>query len=282
MSAVLPNRASAFDALLADLRSNRRLHWGIAIIALILLGYALLVWSDNVERSSKQLRKLQGEISSLKAQSRDTKPWQERIAEIKQQRRSLDKRLWVNPSEAAVQARLRDWLTEIAKSSIANRYLVTLGSVTNATRDASGGAVTEGTLPEKLKQYKASLSFDFTPASLEAVLLAIEGGGQFAVVDTLSVNKRAKRVEVNVIVFARLGEQGSDFGQATQGTSALPSASAATDGLPFKPPSVPQKISASTTLPNTIKLIAYISNDTLSTSNIISKKITPTRCEVSV
>ena len=275
MSAVLPQNTGMFDGLLKDLRGNRRLHWGLAVIALILIGYGLLLWSDNVERSSKQLRKLQGEISSLKAQSRDPKPWQERIAEVKDQRALLDKRLWVNPSEAAVQARLRDWLTEIAKSSIANRYLVTLGSVTNATRDASGGNITEGTLPEKLKQYKASLSFDFTPASLEAVLLAIEGGGQFAVVDTLSVNKRAKRAEVNVIVFARLGKDAADAsGKATLGQPSTPfdkPAGKDTKPVPASIPTsaLPKKELWSSFNTNAINDVAVKSIGLLSTHNLI-------------
>jgi hypothetical protein len=122
----------------------------------------------------------------------------ERLAQFKAFEKVLSAKLWVHNSEAAAQARLRDWLNEIARSTKSSRYLITLGAVSPAT------AGSEAAEFSGMKQLKANLSFDFQPQVLEEALLAIEGGKQFAFVESLSVNKRARRVEINVTVYARV------------------------------------------------------------------------------
>lgn len=198
--------SAASPAWRAELAANRRLQFGLALVVLIVLAYGFVYWGEAIARDSKRLGILQTEAVALKSQDSNPARLQERLAKVQALQTVVTERLWINTSEAAAQARLRDWLTEIARSAVASRYLVTLGSVATVSASSSANAANaqEATPASALRQFKASLSFDFQPQSVESALSAIEGGNQFAFVDSLSINKRARRAEINITVYARI------------------------------------------------------------------------------
>jgi Type II secretion system (T2SS), protein M subtype b len=230
--------SAASPAWRAELAANRRLQVGLALVVLIVLAYGFVYWGEAIARDSKRLAALQAEAVALKSQDSNPARWQERLAKVQALQSAVTERLWVNTSEAAAQARLRDWLTEIARSAVASRYLVTLGSVatvsgaTSAANLANAASAADAPPATALRQFKASLSFDFQPQSVESALAAIEGGNQFAFVDSLSINKRARRAEINITVFARIDPKANQVSTPAPASSA----SAPTQRAPVRPP----------------------------------------------
>jgi hypothetical protein len=204
-------QATAWSALRAQWQAQPRVRAGVVLIVLIVWVYGLLESSDRLQRAERRLQQLQGELRAARVQDGDANRWALRAGEAAARLQALERELWINGSEAAAQARLRDWLLEIARSQQAGRYFVTLGNPTALRTSAAAGEPSQAT-----RLLKASFSFDFTPATLEAVLKAIESGNRYAQVETLSVNKRARRVEMNVAVAARI--ESSDQPAADLGT----------------------------------------------------------------
>jgi hypothetical protein len=100
------------------------------------------------------------------------------------------------------QARLKDWLTEIVKSSIADQYAITLA----ASRELGGQGKEGVPSTDATKEFRATVTFRLTPRALEGVLLEIEGGEPFAAVESLVVRKQERRVELTVRVLMRVKE----------------------------------------------------------------------------
>ncbi|MDP2367509.1 hypothetical protein [Rhodoferax sp.] len=202
MSAVLKK-------LLTELRGNRRLLAGLAIVALVVVIEGGLRWSDWLGAQQITLTKLRAELSDLKTHTRDEAALRTALSQAQRMGNAMDARLWSVSSEAVGQARMKDWLTDIVKRSIANQYAVTLAASRELGKpgaaDPSGaqGSVQGGTAPT-LREFRATVSFQLTPRALEGVLLEIEGGEPFAAVETLLVKKQERRVELTVRVIMRI------------------------------------------------------------------------------
>jgi hypothetical protein len=234
----------------AELRGNRRLQAGLAAVASILAIYFALDWSDALEADSRRLRELRGELRSVRSQTKNAAHWDKAAHELGRVQAAIDRRIWFVSSDAAAQARLNDWLGEALRSAGVPQAKITLaivrpygagerspaatGAATNAPKAPAAPAVAGQPLelrdPQALRELRATASFVFTPAALEAVLAAIEGGGQFAAVDSLVVNRPARRADLTVKVLAQQVPTGSweaavgETPAAAPATSAQPSA----------------------------------------------------------
>jgi hypothetical protein len=204
--------ATALQKWGAELRSNRRLLLGLALIALVVAFEGAVRWRDALVEQQSTLARLQTELATLRSQARDEAALRKQLADVKQLAASVDARLWAVSSEAVGQARLKDWLTEIVQKSIADQYSIVLA----ASREVGvPGSPTEGSSPRAstasarpqasgLREFRATVSFIMTPQALEGVLLAIEGGQPFAMVETLNAKAIERRVEMTVRVLMRI------------------------------------------------------------------------------
>jgi len=189
-----------------ELRSNRRLQLGLLAVALIALLEGSLRWADRLEAEHKKLQQLRGELATLRAQSQNEAALRQTLAEFELARRQAETKLWNVSSEAVGQARLKEWLNNLIERAGALKPTLNL----SAARPLGGkeGSTTAAPLAgkeEALREFRATLRYTFTPESLEKILAEIEAGETFSSVETLTVNRRERRVELTVRVLMRIG-----------------------------------------------------------------------------
>lgn len=204
---------------LAPFRQNRRLLWGVLVIALIVASEGWLRWRDTVDARAQRLLNVRKETSQLKSRTYNEKSLQQSLDALSAQQKALSDRLWVVSSEAAAQARMKDWLNQI----LATHKLISLDIKVSASRP----------LPLKtpdqwpIHAMSATLSVPFTPVSGESLLASIEGGAELADIESLQINMRDRRLQVGVRVLLVMQQPGSDSGgDRRSGTTAnlLPAA----------------------------------------------------------
>ena len=236
----MPSLPNALNGYLQEIRSNRLLQYGL--IAVVLLGCTELAlrWSDGLVAKEEQLRTLRNELHALRNQSRDEGALRRQLHALEGVQRVVDQRLWVVSSDAVGQAHLKDWLTAIIKKAGSKNFNLVLSSpramgareggsseISSARSDDMRSKAAAGTTNsaqdglKSLREVRANLTLPFTPASLEQVLSDIEGGEPLATVESLSVNRRDRKVDMTVRVLMHIGE--SDIPLATE-----PKATAAT------------------------------------------------------
>ena len=179
---------------LRNFRLDRRLLGLLAVAAAIVAGeFGLRGW-DAHQQLDAELARVRGRVAVLELGS-DQVDWGARIRLAEAERAALQARLWRSPSEAQAQARLRDWLSGALRSAAVPRATINLLPLQVA---AAASAVGGGALPAL--RVRASVNFDLAPGALENALVQIEGGGQLARIDSLSVAARNRRVEMTVSV----------------------------------------------------------------------------------
>jgi hypothetical protein len=178
-----------------ELRANPRLRYGLLAIVMVFLVEGGLRWSDAITLQQQKLTTLQSDLAALKSGMRNEAALRDSVIQAQRMGETMDARLWSVTSEAVGQARLKDWLTDVVKSSIADQYAITLGNSRELEKLTSD---------QTLREFRANASFRLTPRALEGVLLAIEGGEPFAAVETLTVKGQERRVELTVRVLMRI------------------------------------------------------------------------------
>jgi hypothetical protein len=202
-----------------DLRSNPRLRWGLVLIAIVVLVEGGLRWSDAIAQRQQVLVKLQADVIALRTGLKNDAALTESLEASRKTAALVDARLWTVSSEAVGQAKMKDWLTEVVKRNIADQYAINLnGSRELGKRDATGGAAPVATPAQTeaatagVREFRANVSFRLTPRALEGVLLDVEGGEPFAVVESLLVKGQERRVEATVRVLMRIQPQEASHG----------------------------------------------------------------------
>jgi hypothetical protein len=204
----------AMQKLIEELRTNRRLQLGLVAIALVVLVDRALAWSDSLDARRQALAQVQIEVATLKSQARNEAAMQTAMRDIRAAAALADARLWVVSSEAVGQARLRDWLIEQIKLAGAGNYTVNVASpkpvvaavgaeLAAATDSSSSAPAPSGGLLE----YSAALTFTLTPESLEKMLTALEAGDAMSKLESLSVRRNDRRVELAVRMLMRVKEE---------------------------------------------------------------------------
>lgn len=202
----MSNLQTLLAAQIREFKSNKRLQYGSIAILLIALIDGGLRWSDRITQQAKDLQTLAGEIAALKQQAMNEGLLKEMLANSQTARETVETRLWVAPTDAIGQARLKDWLLDLtARTGISNPNLNLANPRPIEEKEDSAHLNSEtksGT--SGLKRFRATLSFRFSPETLERSLMEIEGGAPFAKVDTLVVNKREMRAEIGLTMLIRI------------------------------------------------------------------------------
>lgn len=179
---------------------------GLGVVALS-TELGLRAWEQQ-QKLEQELKTLRGRIQLLQA-SADPVDWVGLSKELSKLKQDLQDQLWQASSEAQAQAMLRDWLSSTLKAAGIQRPTLRL-QPPQAAITASGGKpggeslspveATEASkqLLQQAIRVRALISFELQPGMLETVLQQVERGGQLASVDSLSVSKRTRRVEMGV------------------------------------------------------------------------------------
>lgn len=170
---------------LDDLRTNRRLRFGLAAIIAILVGYGLLEWRDQQAASVAEYRRLLGQITRL-AQPQQPQQWEQRLTEARNALAQSKAQLWRNASAGQAQAQVQDWLSSLLRQTDAKNYTVRV-SEPETNLEAQ---VLRDKLPAELSSLmplRARVEFNSEPAVLLAVLAATNDAKHRVVVDALNV-----------------------------------------------------------------------------------------------
>ncbi|TDP71422.1 hypothetical protein [Roseateles toxinivorans] len=189
--------------LFQKLKIDRRLTWLLLVGLLAVAGeLSLRAWESHQELS-KELKSVRAR-AQLMRQSADQVDWAQQTQIMQTMRADLESKLWHSPSEAQAQARLRDWLAATLRAAGLTRFTINL----LPPQPPAAPAVTQGDAPpsaslrESMQQralrLRASLSFELAPSTLETVLFGLEHGGELANVDSITVSRRSRRVELSV------------------------------------------------------------------------------------
>lgn len=197
-----------------ELKANRRLQMGLLCVLAMALFEGGMRWNDRLQAQRQELQKLQGDLVHLRAQSRNERALRQSLLEFEQVRRQVEKKVWAVPSEAVGQARLKEWANDWLKRCGVSGAVLNLSAARplGESREVSQETKDQGKQPpqnqkEALREFRASVRYSFTPETLEKVLAEIEGGDAFSSVETLTVNRRERRVELTFRILMRLAAE---------------------------------------------------------------------------
>lgn len=199
---------AAVQKMRAEVRTNARLRIGLILIGVVILVDGGLRWTDAIARQEQTLVRLQSDVAALKKGVRNESELKESYDRVKLMQEQLDTRLWTVSSEAVGQARLKDWLTEVVKRSIADQYAVVLSASRELGKpealNPGAQAADAKSNGDGLREFRANVSFRLTPKALEGVLSEIEGGEPFSAIESLIVKGQERRVEMTIRVLMRV------------------------------------------------------------------------------
>ncbi|MEO5732844.1 MAG: hypothetical protein ABIN96_00030 [Rubrivivax sp.] len=227
---VMPESASRFQI-------NPRLLWLLGVVALIVLGEGAL-------RAMAAHQSMLAELASARARATvlagasASDDWAARTTAANQEAQALRERLWTAPSQAQAQARLADWLGRVLPDSAAGGRPViglmasqlppsqapgAIGSTVTGGRFSVAGPGVEpvsAVSDADIVRVRAGVTVVLLPGVLEKTLVAIEGGGQLARIDALTVSGQSRQLQMTVSVPVLLQPQ----------VASLPTASAPVRG----------------------------------------------------
>jgi len=202
-------------------KANRRLQIGVLLIIMIILFEVGARWVERLSVQRQQLQQLRAELVAVRAQSRNKDALRTSLQEFDRARQVIDAKIWPVSSEAVAQARLNEWLGAVLKrAGVVSPVVRLTGARPLAEEDARGAGTSAGGAG-RLQEFRAVVRYAFTPETLEKVLAEIESGEAMAAIESLTVNKRERRVEFSVRVMMLVGGQQTD---------AVPSDGVATPG----------------------------------------------------
>ena len=203
----------SLGAGLSEIRRNRRLQFGLAVVILILFVSLILDWSDRFGAKENELRRMREEIASLRSKSTNEDEIRKRLDQLGVIREGIDSHLWTVSSEPVGQAKLKDWLITLTASSGGKLQKLVLSTpkepgkapgravagVSGTGANALPSSGTERSAPN-IREFRANLTVAFSPQVLEKLLAGIEGGDALAAVESLKVIRRDRNIDLSVRV----------------------------------------------------------------------------------
>ena len=184
------NINQSINALLAELRANPRLRWGLWVIAAVLWFYGVLALHDAVQTKRDSYLVLIQRVTRLQGTATQGE-WSKRLAEAKSLQVNLESRLWRESTIGLAQATFHDWLYQLAQqASLGNVQLQVAAQDDGSGSDGSGrkGTADGGArIASDLWRVSAKLSFDFNPQSFYPLLARISGHEKKVSVESLVI-----------------------------------------------------------------------------------------------
>jgi len=185
-----------------DIKGNRRLQWGLAIVLAILAVEGVLRWTDALTEQEKELRELRDQKRHLQGQIQDKTLLQEILQKVEGAQTAAKARVWVVSSEAVGQARQKDWVQTLFREKNIPLQSLVLATPRGREKPVTESGITADKVAD-IREFRATVSFPFSPENLERIVAALEGGELFTRIESLSASRRQRRVELE---FAMLME----------------------------------------------------------------------------
>lgn len=170
--------AEALAPLVAQVRANRRLAIALALIPLMLWAYLVLSTQTLVDDAGSRLNQRRDEVARLERVANDA-AWAQRAKLAEARRNELEGRLWRIETEGLARAEFQDWVLSTARKAGIGRP--------SATSQRTDG---EGTATSGYRAINVSLSGDFSPDTLQALLGAIANEKRLIIINSMRIQRQ--------------------------------------------------------------------------------------------
>lgn len=196
------------DSLLLQLRSNRRLRVGLALIVATLGTYLTLDQSEQVAKKQKEYRRLSVQLAQARQQATDTS-WLARSKEAGQVLAELRGKDWVDNNHGLIQSKWNDYLqTLLTQEKTVNPTV----ALSEALADSPKSKQDDSNAVSGMTMMRAKLRFEALPRTLYNILQTIDTNKQTMVVESLTYNwvGTTGRAEINLKALTHLSGQSGD------------------------------------------------------------------------
>jgi hypothetical protein len=188
--------------------ANPRLRIMIGLTALVVLVELGMRWVDSTEAQFNERAQLQAEMAQLKFQTRDPRALDTALQYANGASKLASMRLLEAGSEALAQAKLQDWHGDLTRE--ANLQVISL-NVGNArpvtaktTPPAAARPQATSQVASTIIEVPVTLAIRFTPESLSAVLSGLEGAQALVRIESISVRRLERRVDLGLVYPVRI------------------------------------------------------------------------------
>lgn len=178
-----PNQ-STINSLLAELKANPRLRWGIWGIVGVLWFYGVLELRDEVRLQSETNLAIDKKIVRTQETAMQTE-WPRRLADAQSQQLELESQLWRENTIGLAQATFHDWLNLLTQQVNLNKVQLTVAAQDSESPD--GRDKTGSDNNSNLWKVSAKLTFDFSPQNFYPFLARIIAHDKKVVVESLVI-----------------------------------------------------------------------------------------------
>ncbi|MBV8502050.1 MAG: hypothetical protein JO006_10050 [Paucibacter sp.] len=201
--------------MMQELRSNPRLRVGMALVLVILVSYALMLWQDRQRLAAQRYRQLAIEQLRL-SQQHSLQAWPQRASDAASLMPRYEAHLWHQASFGLAQAELQDWLRQAlravsaqganVKIADADPAATLLGSSDSASTQEGTDEAGRTSADAHWPPTRVGAQLDYTntdPQLTLALLAAFAAEPRTVTVDNLSI--KPGRVEMRVSAWYVLG-----------------------------------------------------------------------------
>ena len=176
-------------ALLAELKANPRLRWGLWAIVGVLWFYGVLELRDEVQRKSEIHLALSKRVIRIQATAAQSE-WSNRAGDARSLQSNLESRLWRENTIGLAQATFHDWLNQLAQQANFAKVQLVVSAQDDESAVGKESASSDGSgtrMASDLWKVSAKLNFDFNPQSFYTLLSRISTHERKVAVESLVI-----------------------------------------------------------------------------------------------
>ncbi|OGA46074.1 MAG: hypothetical protein A3G25_20990 [Betaproteobacteria bacterium RIFCSPLOWO2_12_FULL_63_13] len=200
------NLNQSATALLAEVKTNPRLRWGLWTIVGVLWFYGVLELRDAVQGKNDSYLALGKKVMRMKETAGQSE-WPSRLRDTQSLQLNLESRLWRENTIGLAQATFHDWLNQLAQQANLTKVqlVVAVQDGESAGGKESAGSDGSGTrIASDLWKVSAKLNFDFNPQSLYPFLTRISTHERKVAVESLVIRSTpTPKAELMLVAYFR-------------------------------------------------------------------------------
>lgn len=175
--------------LVAELKANPRLRWGLWAIIGVLWFYGVLELRDAVQSKSDSYLALSKKVTRSQGTAAQSE-WPSRLRDAQSLQINLESRLWRENTIGLAQATLHDWLNQLAQQAKLTKVQLLVAAQDNESAGGKEPASSDGSgtrIASDLWKVSAKLAFDFNPQGFYPLLTRISTHEKKVVVEALVI-----------------------------------------------------------------------------------------------
>ncbi len=200
------NLNQSATALLAELKANPRLRWGLWAIVGVLWFYGVLALRDEVQRQSDTYLALSKRVMRIQGTATQSE-WSNRVGDARSLQFNLESRLWRENTIGLAQATFHDWLNQLAQQANLTKVQLVVAAQDDESAGGKEPAGSDGSgtrIASDLWKVSAKLIFDFNPQDFYPLLRRISTHEKKVAVESLVIRSTpTPKAELMLVAYFR-------------------------------------------------------------------------------